>query len=191
MEIGTTLHLTHRKDWRNWLQQNHQSKKEIWLVFYLKDSGKPFLPYDEAVEEALCFGWIDSIIKKMEEDSRAQRFTPRNPKSNLSELNKERVRRMIKAGKMTPAGMESIKKHLVKNEKGELEPIPFVMPGDIIKRLKKDPVVWENFQNFPDYYKSIRIGFIDNARERPDVFEKRLAYFIKMTAENKKFGSLT
>jgi uncharacterized protein YdeI (YjbR/CyaY-like superfamily) len=191
MEIGTTLKVTKRKDWRNWLQENHQSKKEIWLVFYLKDSGKPFLPYDEAVEEALCFGWIDSIIKKLEADSRAQRFTPRNPKSNLSELNKERVRRMIKAGKMTPAGLERIKKHLVSNEKGELKPIPFVMPEDIIKRLKKDPVVWENFQNFPDYYKNIRIGFIDNARERPDVFEKRLAYFIKMTAENKRFGSLT
>jgi uncharacterized protein YdeI (YjbR/CyaY-like superfamily) len=191
MEIGTTLKITNRKDWRNWLKKNHSSEKEIWLVFYLKESGKPFLPYDEAVEEALCFGWIDSIIKKLEADSRAQRFTPRNPKSNLSELNKERVRRMIKAGKMTPAGLESIKKHLVKNEKGEIEPIPFVMPEDIIKRLKKDPVVWENFQNFPDYYKRIRIGFIDNSRERPEVFEKRLAYFIKMTVENKRFGSLT
>lgn len=191
MEIGETLHVTKREQWRKWLEKNHQSRKEIWLVFYLKDSGKPFLPYDEAVEEALCFGWIDSIVKKLEADSRAQRFTPRNPKSDLSELNKERVRRMIRAGKMTEAGMESIKKHLVSNVKGDLEPRPFEMPVDILDRLKKDPVVWKNFQNFPYYYKNIRIGFIDNSRERQDVFEQRLAYFIKMTAQNKKFGSLT
>lgn len=191
MEITQTLYVTNRNDWRNWLEKNHEIKKEIWMIFYKKDSEKTSLKYDEAVEEALCYGWIDSIVKKYDSEGRAQRFTPRNPKSNLSELNRERIRRMIKKGKMTSAGIERTKKHLIFKNDGTVEPIPFVPPQDILKILKKDQTVWENFMNFPEYYKNIRLAFINDARIRPDVFEKRLNYFIKMTAQNKKYGSIT
>ena len=191
MEIGETLHLNDRKQWRKWLEKNHRSKKEIWLIFYKKDSGIPFIPYDDAVEEALCFGWIDSIIKKYDHEGRAQRFTPRNPASNLSELNKERIRRMIKSGKMNQAGIDSIQKHLVYKENGSFNLKTFTVAEDIINRLKQDPEVWKNYQRLPDYYKNIRIGFIETARKRPEIFEKRLNYFMKMTAIDKKFGSIT
>lgn len=91
---------------------------------------------------------------------------------------------------MTDAGIESIRNHLNYKDDGYFELKPFIFPGDIIERLKKDPVVWTNYQQFPDYYKNIRIGFIGIARERTEIFEKRLNYFMKMTANNKRFGSL-
>src|ERR1044071_10304511 len=108
MEIGKTLRVTTRKAWRGWLEKNHARRKEIWLVYATKQSGKGRVAYSDAVEEALCFGWIDGIMKKIDENYFTQRFSPRrSAKSQLSETNKERVRRMIGAGLITPAGMET------------------------------------------------------------------------------------
>ena len=180
MEIGKTLHAPTRREWRAWLRKHHKTEREIWLVFYSKASGTPSIPYNDAVEEALCFGWIDSIVKKHGPDSRAQRFTPRRPKSPLSELNKERVRRLVEKKRMTPAGLAAA---------GDID-AHFVLPKDIERELKKDKEVWRNFRGFPERYKRIRIGWIDGARIRPEEFEKRLRYFIKMTKRNERFGSL-
>ena len=99
MQITKTLSIKTRNDWRNWLKINYKSEKEIWLVFQNKSSDKTGITYEEAVEEALCFGWIDSIVKKTEKDSHVQRFTPRNPKSNYSQLNKERLKKLLKKEK--------------------------------------------------------------------------------------------
>ncbi len=190
MNLGKTLHIKNRNQWRKWLEKNHKSLPEIWLVYYKKHTGKASIPYNDAVEEALCFGWIDSTVKKIDEEKYAQRFTPRKLNSNLSETNKERVRRLIKEGKMTSAGLDKIKHHLEKKSQSIKEHAvkKFSLPDDILKKLKSDAQVWSNFQNFPEHYKQIRIGWIDSARKRPDEFQKRLRYFIKMTAKNKKFG---
>ncbi|HZV12392.1 MAG TPA: YdeI/OmpD-associated family protein [Candidatus Kapabacteria bacterium] len=191
MELGELLYVEHRKEWRSWLTKNHKSATEIWLVYYKKHSRKKRIPYNDAVEEALCFGWIDSTTKPVDNNSWAQRFTPRRPKSALSELNKERVRRLIKAKKMTKAGLASIAHHMEEDAKkgsGAKELKRFVLPHDILKELKRDPAVWNNFQGFPEHYKHIRVAWIDGARKRPKEFQKRLRYFIKMTAQNKKFG---
>ncbi len=177
MELGKTLRVSTRKAWRDWLEKHHAKEKEIWLVFYNKASGKPRIPYNDAVEEALCFGWIDSTVKKVEKDWFAQRFSPRKPGSQWSEMNKERVRRLSREGKMTPAGLAAA---------GVLK--AFVIPPDILKRLRADKKVWRNFQQFPDAYKRIRVGWIDSVRKRPEEFQKRLRYFLKMTAQNKLFG---
>lgn len=190
MDIGETLYVKNRTEWRSWLQTNHDKKEEIWLIYFKKDSGIPFIPYDDAVEEALCFGWIDSIVKKHSKDSRAQRFSVRKTKSFLSELNKERIRRLMEADKMTVAGIDRIKQHMRPAENGKLELIPYKIPEDIIKRLKEDDLVWQNYQEFPEYYKTIRIAFIDTARKRPEVFEQRLRYFMEMTAKNKRYGTI-
>jgi len=96
MKITETLYVTNRKDWRKWLVDNHKTKKEIWLIYYRVKSGKPRISYDDAVCEALCYGWIDGIIKKVNEESFAQRFSPRRPNSLFSQMNKERVRDLIK-----------------------------------------------------------------------------------------------
>jgi uncharacterized protein YdeI (YjbR/CyaY-like superfamily) len=177
MQIGKTLYVKTRKDWREWLEKNHDKEPEIWLIYYRKAAGKPRIPYNEAVEEALCFGWIDSIEKGIDDERFAQRFSPRKPKSNWSVLNLERMKRLIKKGHMTPAGL--------KYYPGETE---FKIAPDILKELKKDKQVWENFQKFPGIYQRIRIGFIEMARKRPEEFQKRLNYFLKMTKLNKKFG---
>jgi uncharacterized protein YdeI (YjbR/CyaY-like superfamily) len=184
MAIGPALRITNRQSWRRWLQTNHASKKEIWLVYPLKHTGKRRLPYNDAVEEALCFGWIDSVVKKVDAGHVAQRFTPRrSAKSDLSETNKERVRRLIRAGLMTPAGLAKIQTRMDE---------PFVIPPDIRRLLKRDATTWKNFQAFPEWYRRIRIGWIEATRQqgRLDVFQTRLAYFLKMTAKNKRFGML-
>jgi uncharacterized protein YdeI (YjbR/CyaY-like superfamily) len=104
MEIGETLYVTERDDFRNWLIENHKSKKEIWLVQYKKATKKPSINYVQAVEEAICFGWIDGFEKGMDAERYAIRFSPRRPKSNWTNTNKERARRMISEGRMTQAG---------------------------------------------------------------------------------------
>jgi uncharacterized protein YdeI (YjbR/CyaY-like superfamily) len=191
MEIGNTLYAKNRKEWRSWLTKNHRSAMEIWLIYYKKQSGKPRIPYNDAVEEALCYGWIDSTLKPINEQCYAQRFSPRRKNSKLSEMNKERVRRLVKAKKMTQFGLETIQHHMERNSKesSTLHNLKnFTLPKDILKILKLDSVVWKNFDKFPESYKRIRLGWIDAARHRPEIFNQRLQYFIKKTAQNKKFG---
>lgn len=108
MEIGETLYVTDRNDFRKWLEENHKSKKEIWLIQYKKAAKKPSINYVEAVEEGLCFGWIDNTEKSMDAERYAIRFSPRRPKSNWTETNKERARRLIAEGKMTEAGRAAL-----------------------------------------------------------------------------------
>jgi uncharacterized protein YdeI (YjbR/CyaY-like superfamily) len=179
MKITNTFYAKTRSEWRSWLEKHHDKEPKIWLIYYRKATGKPRISYDDAVEEALCFGWIDSIEKGVDEETFAQRFSPRKPKSNWSVLNLERMKMLIEKGLMTPAGL--------KYYPGETE---FKIAPDILKELKRDNVVWENFQKFPDTYQRIRIGFIEGARKRPEEFQKRLNYFLKMTKQNKKFGML-
>ena len=101
-----TFYAKNRKTWRDWLSKNHDKEKEIWLVYYRKSSGKPTVTYPEAVEEALCFGWIDSIEKGIDSERFAGRFTPRRPKSNWSESNRVRARRLITSKQMPPSGRQ-------------------------------------------------------------------------------------
>lgn len=181
MQITKTLYVVNRREWRKWLSKNHVTESEIWLVYYRKNSGKPRIPYDDAVEEALCFGWIDGIEKTVDEVSSAQRFTPRKAKSNWSELNKERARRLIENGRMTEAGFAKL---------GSVLEADFEISADIIEALKADEQTWKNFEQFPESYKRIRIGYIEEVRKRPEYFDKRLANFLNLTAQNKKFGTL-
>jgi uncharacterized protein YdeI (YjbR/CyaY-like superfamily) len=108
MEIGETLYVTDRDSFRKWLIENHQRKKEIWLVQYKKAAKKPSIKYVEAVEEALCFGWIDNIEKSIDVERYALRFSPRRQKSNWTNTNKDRARKMIAEGRMTPAGRATL-----------------------------------------------------------------------------------
>src|SRR5438067_11786053 len=105
MEVGETLLVTTRDEWREWLAQYHRVYKEIWLVYYKKTSGKTGISYEESVEEALCFGWIDGMTKGIDEESYAGRFTPRRARSRWSESNRVRVVRLLREGRMTEAGL--------------------------------------------------------------------------------------
>lgn len=187
MKVGKTLYAKNRREWRAWLARYHATAPEIWLVYYKKHSGKPRIPYNHAVEEALCYGWIDSILKPIDAECYAQRYSPRRRTSRLSAMNLERVRRLIAAGRMTKAGLEGIK-HVFDHAQHAKPDPKWVVPGDILARIKKEPAAWRHFQRFPASYKRIRVGWIVAARHRPLVFEQRLRYFLKMTAQNKRFG---
>lgn len=181
MDMGKKLYVTKRKEWRAWLAKNHKKEKEIWLIYYKKASGKSRIPYNDAVEEALCYGWIDSTVKRIDEERFAQRFTPRRSNSVLSEMNKERIKRMLNLGKMKPQGLKAIS-HVFKHDE------KFSIPNEVIKALKEGNA-WENFQKFPDYYKRIRVGYIESQRKHgKEMFKKALDYLVKMTAKNKRFG---
>lgn len=181
MEITHTLYATDRNAWRQWLLEHHATEKEIWLISYSRQSSQPRISYLHAVEEALCFGWIDGIAKKFDAERTAQRFTPRRAKSHWTELNKERARRLIANGQMTDAGLAMLP---------DLAPEAFSTAADILAALQADPQVWANYQQFPDLYRRIRIGSIEEVRKQPTVFQQRLAHFLKKTRENKMFGSM-
>ena len=110
MDIGETIYVTTREGFRDWLIKNHRTRKEIWLIQYKKATKKPSIKYTEAVEEAICFGWIDGFEKGMDGECYATRFTPRRPKSNWTETNKERARKLISESKMTEAGLAALPK---------------------------------------------------------------------------------
>src|SRR5258705_7437254 len=99
VKVGKTVYAKNRKEWRSWLAKNHKAAAEIWLIYYKKVSGKPRVPYNDAVDEALCYGWIDRILKPIDGQKHAQRNSPRNKTSKLTDMNRERVRRLIKAGR--------------------------------------------------------------------------------------------
>lgn len=176
MTTENIKYFQNRGDWRKWLTDNFETAKEIWFVFPNKSSGEKSIAYNDAVEEALCFEWIDSTIKSLDGEHKIQRFTPRNLKSTYSQANKERLKWLLDRKMIHPRFEEKIQKALS---------APFVFPNDIIDRLKKDKTVWENYQPFSETYKRIRIAYIEAARKRPQEFEKRLNNFIGKTKENK------
>ena len=178
-KVMNTLYITDRKKWRQWLRGHYKTEKEIWLVYYKKETGKPRIAYNDAVEEALCFGWIDSIVRTIDEERFAQRFSPRKLKSKYSQANKERLRALIKQKKVMKDVLETL---------GDILEEKFVIPKDILQAIKANKDAWKNFQKFSDSYKHIRIAFIEGARKRPQEFEKRLQHFIQMTEKNKMFG---
>jgi uncharacterized protein YdeI (YjbR/CyaY-like superfamily) len=174
------LDVAKRSAWRAWLRRHYKTDSEVWLVFYKKHTGRPRVAYGDAVEEALAFGWIDSVAKKLDEARYAQRFTPRQPKSSYSEANLARLRAMAAKGKVAPDVLEKVRSLLIEK--------PVVLPPDIRAALKADPETWKNFRAFSASYKRIRIAYIDHARERPEEFSKRLRNFLRMTKANRIIG---
>jgi uncharacterized protein YdeI (YjbR/CyaY-like superfamily) len=179
LEKSKLFHPSNRKTCRAWLKSHYRSKTEIWLVHYKQHTGKPRVTYNEAVEEALCFGWIDSTVRRIDQDRYAQRFSVRNPKTPYSQANKERLAALIAKGKVAKEVLAT---------PGKPAPKKFRVPANILAAIKTDPAAWRNFRKFSPSSKRIRIAFIDGARKRPAEFQKRLRHFLRMTAKNKQFG---
>ncbi len=171
-----TLYLTARNEWRSWLESNYDKVSEVWLIYPNKSSGKNRIQYNDAVEEALCFGWIDSTIKKLDKENAMQRFTPRRPKSEFSQSNRERLRWLLEHKLIHPS-LVSAMQEIVSKE--------FIFPSDIMKVIESDQNVRVNFQGFSEGYKRLRISYINDARMHPDEFKRRLKNFIDKTRENK------
>ncbi len=166
------------------MQTHHRHKTVVWVQTYNKASGIATISYDELVEECLCFGWIDGAVKKYDEHSRVQRTTPRRKKSFLSELNRQRIWKLQQNGLMTAAGIEPLADQIGSPDD------PWEIPDWIAARLQTDPVVWENFQSFPHFYKRLKVGWItESGQLRAEEMEKRLNYLIRMTAQGKMYGT--
>ncbi|HUO57079.1 MAG TPA: YdeI/OmpD-associated family protein [bacterium] len=192
MKITQTLYVHKTHHWRSWLRKNHKTTKEIWLIYFKKDSGKPRIAYNDAVDEALCFGWIDSTVKAIDQHRYCQRFSPRRKGSICSEMNKHRAIRMIKEKRMTPAGLAALEGALGKGSKlhqGKIKHTESLKVPYYLEAALKKGKAWENFKKFPLPYKRIRVGWI-TATRKPDVRKTRMDYFVKMTAQNKRFGMI-
>jgi uncharacterized protein YdeI (YjbR/CyaY-like superfamily) len=176
-----TFYAKDRREWRVWLQKNHGKCEEIWLVYYKKDSGKPRVPYEDAVEEALCFGWIDGKVKKVDEACFAQRFTPRQPRSSWSKANIQRAERLIAEGKMMPAGLAALNS----NQRRETPVLPSEMPKELEAKFRKQSGAWKNFDNFPPYYRRLMAGWVASAK-KDETRLSRLEKLIEFSARNER-----
>ena len=165
-----------RNEWREWLSSNFETKDEVWFVFPTKDSGETGVSYNDAVEEALCFGWIDGRAGTLDETHQLRRFTPRRKGSGYSRPNIERLIWLDEQGMIHSKIRESVLPIIRE---------PYVFPEDIISEIMSDPVTAENYSRFSPSYQRIRVAHIDAARKRPEEFRKRLDSFISKTRQNK------
>jgi uncharacterized protein YdeI (YjbR/CyaY-like superfamily) len=181
-----TFHAKSRKQWREWLEKNHRSERSFWLIFYHKNSETKSVYYDEAVEESICFGWIDSIAHKRDEESKYQFFAWRNPKSNWSKANRLRAEKMIASGLMTSSGQKLIDlAKRISTWEALVEVQNSVIPDDLQNQLNINKSALKNFLAFPPSSKRIILEWILNAK-KPDTRQKRIEETVPLAAENIK-----
>ena len=187
-----TTHPKTRSHWRKWLEKNHATSPGIWMIYYKKESGKRKFSYEEAVEEALCFGWIDSTPKKIDNERAMLKFTPRKPKSIWSRLNKQRVENLIERKLMTATGFAAIDKAKKIGSWNTLNTPDLhannnSLPNDLQKAFAKNKKALENFTAFPQGYRRRFFFWIDSAKQ-PATKKARIRQTVLMAAANKKPG---
>jgi uncharacterized protein YdeI (YjbR/CyaY-like superfamily) len=178
-----------REEWHKWLEKNHSTVDGIWLIYYKKLSGKPRIPYNDAVEEALCYGWIDGKIKRVNDDYYIQWFTPRRPGSRWSELNISKVKNLIKAGLMKPAGLQAYNKAIQKPERiyNTKREENLTIPEDLMSALKNNDAAYKNFINFPPSSRKLYIFWLNDAK-REETRKTRIARIVLQSEKNMKPG---
>jgi uncharacterized protein YdeI (YjbR/CyaY-like superfamily) len=171
-------------DWRAWLARNRRSEKEVWLIICHKDSGTPSVRYHEAIEHALCYGWIDSQARKRDADSSHLRFTPRNPHSTWSRVNRQRAAEMIELGLMTEHGQALIE---LAKANGTWEVLPdgesSAILDDLQELLDRNEAARKNFENFPPSSKRLILEWIATAK-KPDTRQRRIDQTVTLAAVN-------
>lgn len=185
MDITETTCAADQAAWRAWLEEHHATATEIWLVYYKKGSGKPSVVYKQALEEALCFGWIDGQLKKIDEQRYAQRFTPRRADSNWSEVNKHLVAKLVSEGRMTPAGLAKVNFPLPAADAPRPRRPDLPLPGWLEAALKANPQAWENFAALPPSHKRRTIGWITDAKQE-ETRQKRARRAIELLERNER-----
>jgi uncharacterized protein YdeI (YjbR/CyaY-like superfamily) len=178
-----------REDWRTWLAAHHATAQEVWLVIRKKHAGKAGLTYVAALEEALCFGWIDGILKRIDDEKHTVRFTPRRKNSIWSELNKKRVAKLIQEGRMTEAGLARIKEAKANGqwEKAAVRADVTVVPPELTAALAGNARARESFEKLAPSYRKQFIYWI-SAAKREETREKRIKTTIKLLAANRRLG---
>jgi uncharacterized protein YdeI (YjbR/CyaY-like superfamily) len=176
--------------WRDWLSENHAKSRGVWLLFFKKESGKQTMTYDEAVEEALCFGWIDGIIKKMDEERYVRKMMPRTNLFNWSQTNRERVERLIESGLMTEIGLLKIGDYfktgkLIWPENRADQPPLLSFTPELIEHLKQNPVAYSNYVNLSTSHQNRYIRWIMSAKQE-QTRQKRMKDAIPLLEKNHK-----
>ena len=189
MEILKKLYAPSREDFRNWLEMNHKREKEIWLIYYKKKIGKPCISNDHAVEEALCFGWIDSLIKSIDERKYVKKFTPRRSDSRWSGRNRKKAEKMIQLGLMQESGFLKIK---LAKKNGNWDKNPsqnniLHIPFEFINALAENKTARQNFENFAASYRKQYIGWIAAAKKTKTRHD-RILKTITSLENNQKLG---
>ncbi len=178
-----TLSARSRREWRRWLQEHHDAESEIWLVFPKRHTGVTTLSYDDSVEEALCFGWIDSLVRRLDDDRFARKFTPRKPDSRWSTINRRRYESLASRGLLTDPGL----KRAPTGRSGDATRPPATLPLYIAKALKANPRAKKFFEELAPSYRRLYILWIDSAK-REETKDKRLHEALRMLAAGQKIG---
>ncbi|MFC2154502.1 YdeI family protein [Candidatus Altiarchaeota archaeon] len=180
-----------RSAWRTWLKKNFDKRDEIYLIFYKKHTGKPCVSYEDAVEEAICYGWIDGKLKRVDDEKHVIRFTPRKSKSMWSEANKQRALKMMRDGKMTEAGRAKIKEAKKNGRWQTAYKIPKKVspPKDLKDALAKHSKAKENFEKWSPSNKYMYVGWVEGAK-KPETRERRIRKVVERAKENKKPGEM-
>ena len=172
-----------RGEWRVWLEKHHASSPGVWVVFHKARARKRSIPYDDSVREALCYGWIDSLIKRLDDDRYARKFTPRQPKSKWSDSNRKRWTELNAAGLLAAPGIAAAPTGSTYAARPKIPELP----GYIAKAFKGSPKAWAFFQDLSPGQRSLFIGWIDSAK-RPETREKRLRESVALLMAGEKLG---
>jgi uncharacterized protein YdeI (YjbR/CyaY-like superfamily) len=189
VDLETKIHCASREAWREWLRKNHASCAEVWLHYYKKHTGKPSVTYRESVEEALCFGWIDGLKRRVDDDRYAHRFTPRKAKSKWSPLNIRLAEEQIANGRMSEAGLEAYNRRvpydgdLLENRDSPGAPLP----EDFAQHLAENPAALANFEAMSPGYRGQYVAWIGSAK-REETRRKRIGEAVRMLERNRKPG---
>jgi uncharacterized protein YdeI (YjbR/CyaY-like superfamily) len=181
MKLTTTFYAKNRTEWRKWLYKNGGAESEVWLIFYKKHTGEPCIDYEEAVEEALCAGWIDSIIQKLDENRYVRKFTPRKPNSKWSATNLKRVKKLVAEGRM-----KENPKSNIQNPKRE-NPKEKAISEDVIQAVKANKAAKNYFETLPPGYMKTCMRWIDDAK-RPETRVRRIAEFVELCSRSERIG---
>lgn len=186
MSLPIPIYAESRTAWRNWLAENHATEKNVWLKLYKKSSSTPSVTYDEAVDEALCFGWIDSSVKKVDDECRMQFFAKRNPKSNWSRVNKAKADKLIQAGLMTEAGQAMIDLAIQMGTWTALDDIEnLIIPPDLQTQLDANSTARDYFKAFPRSAKRVMLEWLLTAKT-PETRTKRINEIVILAERNER-----
>jgi uncharacterized protein YdeI (YjbR/CyaY-like superfamily) len=187
MELDRALYFKNRDEWREWLEKNHSKEDVVWLIHYKKDSGKTGVSHEDAVEEAICFGWIDGKLKRIDKEKFILRYSPRKADSVWSKINKEKAKKMIKLGRMTNVGLAKIEEAKKTGfwQKAYTNIKKERMPPDLKRALMKNKKAWNNFQNFANSYRNMYIGWVVGAKT-DETRKKRIEKVVKQSLQKKK-----
>jgi len=185
--LSKTLLMAKRDQWRAWLAKNHKTEKKVWLIYFKKHARKASIAYEDSVEEALCFGWIDSLIRRLDDDQYTRLFTPRIDHKNWSEMNKKRIAKLIQEGRMTAAGLAKASYLIEDNHAAAKKGRSLTVPDYMRQALLANKRALKNFNNLAPSYQRHYIGWITSAKKE-ETRQKRLAEAIGLLTRNLKLG---